>query len=97
MLKALKKFEKNSTKLGNPYYLVLFENRTKPGTVLSETVLSGDSLYLVHYSTSIEKVSLQDESYWSCSIFKNLDNLIKKSEIQSKESFEKEILGISTM
>ena len=29
-----------------PYYLVLFENRTKPGTVLSETVLSGDPLYL---------------------------------------------------
>ena len=39
------KFEKNRTKPGNPYYLVLFENRTKPGTVLSETVLSGDSLY----------------------------------------------------
>ena len=35
------KFEKNRTKPGNPYYLVLFENRTKPGTVLS-----GDSLYL---------------------------------------------------
>ena len=34
------KFEKNRTKPGNPYYLVLFENRTKPGTVLS-----GDSLY----------------------------------------------------
>ena len=28
------------TKPGNPYYLVLFENRTKLGTVLSETVLS---------------------------------------------------------
>jgi hypothetical protein len=27
-----------------PYYLVLFENLTKAGTVLSETVLSGDSL-----------------------------------------------------
>ena len=40
------KFEKNRTKQGNPYYLVLFENRTKPGTVLSETVLSGDPLYL---------------------------------------------------
>ena len=40
------KSEKNRTKPGNPYYLVLFENRTKPGTVLSETVLSGDSLYL---------------------------------------------------
>ena len=39
------KFEKNSNKLGNPYYLVLFENRTKLGTALSETVLSGDSLY----------------------------------------------------
>ena len=34
------KFEKNHTKPGNPYYLVLFENRNKPGTVLSETVLS---------------------------------------------------------
>ena len=41
------KFEKNRTKQGNPYYLVLFENRTKPGTVLSETVLSGDSLYII--------------------------------------------------
>ena len=39
------KFEKNRTKPGNPYFLVLFENRTKPGTVLSETVLSGDPLY----------------------------------------------------
>ena len=44
------KSDKNCTKLGNPYYLVLFENCTKPGTVLgetvlSETVLSGDSLY----------------------------------------------------
>ena len=39
------KFEKNRTKARNPYYLVLFENRTKPGTVLSETVLSGDPLY----------------------------------------------------
>ena len=29
-------------KLGNPYYLVMFENCTKPGNVLSETVLSGD-------------------------------------------------------
>ena len=40
------KYEKNRTKPGNPYYLVLFEKRTKPGTVLSETILSGDSLYL---------------------------------------------------
>ena len=39
------KFEKNRTKPGNPYYLVLFQNRTKPGTALSETVLSGDPLY----------------------------------------------------
>ena len=37
----MKKIEKNRTKPGNPYYLVLFENRTKPGTVLS-----GDSLYM---------------------------------------------------
>ena len=41
------KFEKNRTKPGNPYYLVLFENCTKQGTVLSETVLSEDSLYFV--------------------------------------------------
>ena len=39
------KYEKNRTKLGNPYYLVLLENRTKPGTVLNKTLLSGDSLY----------------------------------------------------
>ena len=44
MLKKMKKIETNRTKPGNPYYLVLFENRTKPGTVLSETVLSGDPL-----------------------------------------------------
>ena len=43
------KFEKNRTKPGNPHYLVLFENRTKPGTVLNETVLSGDSLYIKKY------------------------------------------------
>ena len=36
---------KNRTKWGNPYYLVLFVNRTKPGTILIETVLSGESLY----------------------------------------------------
>ena len=42
------KFEKNRTKPGNPYYLVLFENGIKPGTVLSETVLGGDPLYLVN-------------------------------------------------
>ena len=41
------KFLKNCTKLGYPYYLVLFVNHTKPGTVLTETVLSGESLYLV--------------------------------------------------
>ena len=39
------KSEKNRTKLGNPYYLVLLENRTKPGTVLNKTLLSWDSLY----------------------------------------------------
>ena len=32
-------------KPGNPYYLVLFVNRTKPGTVLIETVLFRESLY----------------------------------------------------
>ena len=44
-LRRLKKVEteKKRTKPGNLYYLVMFENRTKPGTVLSETVLSGDS------------------------------------------------------
>ena len=47
MLKKMKKIEKNRTKPGNPYYLVLFENRTKPGTILSETVLSGDPLYFI--------------------------------------------------
>ena len=50
MLKKMKKIEKNRTKPGNPYYLVLFENRTKPGTVLSETVLSGDPLYWVWWT-----------------------------------------------
>ena len=39
------KFEENPTKTGNPYYLVMFENHTKPGIVLSETILSGDPLY----------------------------------------------------
>ena len=42
------KYEKNRTKPGNPYYLVLFENRTEAGTVLSETVLSGDPLYIIY-------------------------------------------------
>ena len=49
MLKKMKKIEKNRTKPRNPYYLVLFENRTKPGTTLSETVLSGDSLYATRF------------------------------------------------
>ena len=33
--------------MGNPYYLLLLENRTKPGTVLNETVLSGNPLYIL--------------------------------------------------
>ena len=41
------------TKPGNPYYLVLLENRTKPGTVLSETVISGDSLLYLALKTKI--------------------------------------------
>ena len=43
------KIWENRIRLGNPYYLVQFENRTKTGTVLSETVLSGDSLYKIEY------------------------------------------------
>ena len=55
------KFEKNRTKPGNPYYLVLFENCTKPGTVLSETVLIGDSLYnAVTSSIFIKKKYIYD-------------------------------------
>ena len=52
MLKKLNitKYEKNRTKPGNPYYLVLFENRTKLGTVPSETVLSGDPLYYLLFT-----------------------------------------------
>ena len=46
-IKYPNKIEENRTKPGNPYYLVLFENRTKPGTILSETVLSGDPLYML--------------------------------------------------
>ena len=45
------KFEKNRTKPRNPYYLVQFENRTKPGTVLSKTVLSRGSLYSLTHMT----------------------------------------------
>ena len=44
MNKKVFDISKNRTKPGNPYYLVLFVNRTKPGTVLIETVLSGESL-----------------------------------------------------
>ena len=53
------KYEKTRTKPGNPYYLVLFETGTKPGTVLSETVLSGDPLY---YGTMFANISLGDFS-----------------------------------
>ena len=45
MNKKMFDISKNRTKWGNPYYLVLFVNRTKPGTILIETVLSGESLY----------------------------------------------------
>ena len=45
-MKKVFDISKNHTTPGNPYYLVLFENRTKPGTVLSETILSGDPLYI---------------------------------------------------
>ena len=52
----MKKFEKNCTKPGNSYYLVLFENRTKPGIVLGETVLSGDPLYI--FVNNVQKGNL---------------------------------------
>jgi hypothetical protein len=64
------KFEKNRTKLGNRYYFVLFENRTKPGTVLIETVLceivlSRDSLYIDFcLSTSGLEISLHFWQSW---------------------------------
>ena len=59
------KFEKNLTKPGNPYYLVLFENRTKPGTILSETVLSRDPLYY-NVLTNISMLGPQQwASEWS--------------------------------
>ena len=41
------KFLKNGTKPENLYYLVLFVNHTKPGTVLIETVPSGEYLYYI--------------------------------------------------
>ena len=41
------KFEKNRTKPGNPHYLVLFENRTKPGTVLLWNRTKRGPLYLL--------------------------------------------------
>ena len=47
MNKKVFDISKNHTKPGNPYYLVLFVNRTKLGTVLIETVLSGESLYSI--------------------------------------------------
>ena len=46
MNKKVLDISKNRTKPGNQYYLALFVNRTKPGIVLSETVLSGDPLYI---------------------------------------------------
>ena len=52
------KFENNRTKPGNPYYLVLFESRTKPGTVVSETVLSGDSLSYEWLNMALDESSL---------------------------------------
>ena len=38
---------KNRTKPGIPYYLVLIWNRTKPGTALIKTILTGDLLYYI--------------------------------------------------
>jgi hypothetical protein len=40
------KYFKTHSKLVNPYYLELFVNRTKLGTTIIETVLSGESLYV---------------------------------------------------
>ena len=71
------KYEKNRTKPGNPYYLVLFENRTKPGTVLSETVLSGDSLYL-------KTLSLKDGLHCTANVYRQTtDKLMLKSVIST--------------
>ena len=52
-LNILTKSEETPTKTGNPYYLVLFENHTKPGIVLGETVVSGDPLYTCVMSKDI--------------------------------------------
>ena len=66
------KFEKEHTKPGYLYYLVLFENRTKPGTLLSETRLRGDSLYSVCVSIIVIRIIMCDNDYETDSIvFKN--------------------------
>ena len=52
-LNILTKSEETPTKTGNLYYLVLFENHTKPGIVLGETVVSGDPLYTCVMSKDI--------------------------------------------
>ena len=39
-------FLKNHAKLGNHTILAGFSNRVKPGTILIEIVLTGDSLYI---------------------------------------------------
>ena len=70
------KNEKNRTKPGNPYYLVLFEYRTKPGTVLSETVLSGDPLY--YFFHHFLQNSLQ-KSFFFFNFFTSLQIQIIKS------------------
>ena len=70
------KFLKNRTKLGNSYYLVLFVNRTKPGTVLIETVLSGESLYIDGQNTQFyqwAKKTMPNNATQTHSIFVKLE------------------------
>ena len=89
------KYEKNRTKPGNPHYLVLFENRTKPGTVLNETVLSGDSLYkllvAVFWPHLGWKRTLTSShglmATWGCQIFHFLPLWHRKITTRTKNCF----------
>ena len=64
MMKKMKKIEKN---------------RTKPGTVLSETVLSGDPLYQINRTIFLKKVGL-DHGF--CIFRSNFTNVLECTYVQ---------------
>ena len=77
MLKKMKKIEKNRTKPGNPYYLVLFENRTKRGLPVIEIKIFGLRLDSRKWDVEVSGLKIHNFLPWDCSSKSNLIKFAK--------------------